>query len=164
MNKLTKCYVITAEPAGVVYDELVRFCCSRAATMIVVVRDPEREPGASINEKLTRLASFRTDRVRAREWPGTVLLADQALVYRHRVAPGLELVLRQLESRLFDWLHPAAPEDLCFLREDDRPILVTTSHERDAYLLLTEQELRVLSETAPHLAAILKLEGEVSGD
>jgi hypothetical protein len=124
------------------------------------VRDLERDPGARINEKLARLGPFRIDAVRAREWPGTILLADQALVYSHRVAPGLQQVLQELASHLFEWGHPGAPEDLCFFRNDGSVILVTISHERDAYLLLSEQEFQHLPAKAPHLAVILRFEGE----
>jgi hypothetical protein len=100
--------------------------------------------------------------VRAREWPGTILLADEALVYWHHVAPGPQRVLEELATHLFEWVHPAAPEDPCFFRAHGRVILVTTSHEGDSYLMLTEPEFQALTERAPHVVAILRLEGPAS--
>jgi hypothetical protein len=156
------CYVFTSEPEGAAYAELVEFCCSVASKMILVVRDPEKDSGARIKEKLARLNEFHVEAVRAREWPGTILMGHDALVYSYRVAPGLQQVLQELATRLLEWLHPAAPEDLCFFRADGRVILVTTSHEGDAYLMLTEPEFQALKERAPHVVAILRLEGPAS--
>jgi hypothetical protein len=155
----TDCFVFTKDPDGPAYVELVAFCCSVATTMILVVRDPDRRPDGRITQKLTRLSEFRVDAQRAREWPGTQLFDHDALVYRHRVAPGLEEALAALATHLFEWVHPAAPEDPCFLREDGRALLVTTSHEGDAYLMLTAEELRALSEHSPNVAAILRRGG-----
>jgi hypothetical protein len=152
------CYVLTTEAEGDDYAQLIEFCCSIASKMLVVVRDPGRTPDPRTEEKLAALSSFRTEAVLAKEWPGTILFGHEATVYWHRVAPGLAQLLRQMESRLFAWLVPS-PEDLCFLREDGRAILVTTSHEGDAYLLLTEEEHRQLSAQAPRLASILRFEG-----
>jgi hypothetical protein len=152
------CYVFVSEPAELTYAELVRFCCSVSASMILVVRDPEIDPGPLIQNRLARLQPFFVTSSRSMSWPGTQLLADEATVYRHRIAPGLESEMLVLASRLFEWVHPDAPEDPCFLRGDDSPVLVTISHERDAYLLLTRQENEILHSRFKTLASIVRPE------
>lgn len=161
MNEMN-CYVFTTEPDAVAHTELVELCCCLASKFILVVRDPERDPGARIEQKLARLSKHRLETMRAHEWPGTILLGDDALVHWHRVEPGVQRALQELASHLFEWVHPALPEDPCFFRADGRVLLVTTSHERDAYLTLTEHEHRALTERAPAVAAILRLEGDPS--
>jgi hypothetical protein len=158
----TNCYVFTTEPEGASYVELVAFCCSLASKMILVKRDPDIGPGAGISEKLAQLSEFQIGVALAREWPGTTLYGHEALIYSYRVAPGLSNVLQVLASHLFAWMHPEAPEDMCFFRESDRVLLVTTSHEADAYLYLSAGEFQNLTTRAPHMAAILRLEGSVS--
>lgn len=96
--------------------------------------------------------------MRADKWPGTILFSEQATVYAYRVSAELAGPVSELESHLFGWLHPDAPEDPCFCRSDGEPFLVTTSHERDAYLLLTNREHAFLAQEFPTLAGLLRKE------
>jgi len=154
------CYVFTAEPRGVTYAQLVDFSCHIASTMLLIVQNPDTAPGPRIREKLEKLKGFQLNVVLGREWPGTVLLSkNQASIYSYRVASGLSELLKAMASRLFEWVNPEAPEDICFLRDDRRAILTTTSHEEDAYLLITAAEFDVLRANMPDLASILQCEG-----
>jgi hypothetical protein len=163
MMDAMNCYVLTSAPEGTAYAELVAFCCSLASKMILVVRDAERSPDPRIEERLMGLQEFRIETRRAREWPGTVLFDHDAMVYWHRVTPSLEAALLSQSSHLFEWVHPAAPEDPCFFRADGSVLLVTTSHEADAYLILSESEFSRLADRAPELLKTLRLEGPVAG-
>jgi hypothetical protein len=154
-----ECYVFTAEPSGSAYAQLIDFCCSLSSTMLLVVRDPQLGPGESIKSRLTMLNPFLSECARAKEWPGTVLYADEATVYRYGISEGLQNLLKQQEARLFGWIHPDAPEDPCFLRKSGDVLLVTVSHERDAYLLLTPEEFEILRHQFPPLASMLQKEG-----
>ncbi len=150
-----KCYVFSFEPSGHIYDALIDFCCSAASRMMFIVRDPDQ----SIAQKL---ANFRTDLIneeRVRAWPGTILLDGDAAAFWYTVTPRLQQALKAQATRLFDWVE-YMPEDPCFFRSDGQVLLVTTSHERDAYLMLTGEELAMLQQTFPSLAAILHEEGE----
>ncbi|HRI48934.1 MAG TPA: hypothetical protein PLW65_02025 [Pseudomonadota bacterium] len=140
------------------YRDLIKFCCSSASKMLLVVRDPEQEPGAEIRGVLSRLNPFLLESVRTNTWPGTILLTDQAMVYSYRASDDLGALLSELVASLFGWLHPSAPEDLCFCRGDGQPLLVTTAHEQDAYLLLTASEYAALGRRFPSLAAMLRKE------
>ncbi|WP_437678723.1 hypothetical protein [Sorangium sp. So ce131] len=152
------CYVFTDEPRGSVYGELMDFCCSIASTMLLVVRDPQIDPGASIKAKLALLSPFLVDCAKESEWPGTVLYADEATVYRYSPGEGLQGLLMQQAAGLFSWVHPDAPEDLCFLRRDGGVLLVTISHEREAYMLLSSAEFEALQRQFPELASMLQKE------
>lgn len=153
-----ECYVFSVEPADTNYRDLIKFCGSIASKMLLVVRDPEKDPGAEILSVLTRLEPYLVESVRTNKWPGTILLTDQATVYCYRVSEGLDALLSELKTSLFGWLHPEAPEDPCFCRSDGEPLLVTTSHEHDAYLLLTASEHALLERQFPDLAATLRKE------
>lgn len=152
------CYVFSSEPADATYRDLIKFCCSIASEMLLVVRDPALDPGAAIRGMLDRLDPHLMESARSNKWPGTILLTDQATVYRYRVSPDLASLLSETMTRLFGWLHPEAPEDLCFCRRDGEPLLVTTSHEHDAYLLLSASEQALLASRYPDLAALLREE------
>lgn len=154
-----ECYVFTAEPSGSAYTQLVGFCCSLTSTMLLVVRDPQIDPGESIKSKLALLSPFLLECARAKEWPGTVLYVDEASVYRYGVSEGLQESLKQQKAGLFGWIHPDAPEDPCFLRKNGDVLLVTISHERDAYLLLAPEEFETLRHQFPPLASMLQKEG-----
>jgi hypothetical protein len=149
-----KCYVFSAEPSGPTYDALIDFCCSAAARMMFVVQDPH----PSIEQKLTHFRSDFINEERVREWPGTILHDGEATAYWHTVTPRLQQTLKAQADRLFAWVG-YMPEDPCFFRVDGQVLLVTTSHERDAYLMLTDAEHMMIQQTFPALAAILREEG-----
>lgn len=155
------CYIFAIEPMGAAYAELVAFCCLLASKMILIVRDPQKDPGDAIKQKLARLEACRIETVLAREWPGTVLHAHDAAVHWYQVTADLEQGMRELAPRLYAWAHSGgAPEDPCFFRADGQVVLVTVAHEHDAYLMLTESELLLLQERFPNLASLLREEGE----
>lgn len=152
------CYIFMSEPTGSAYSELVEFCCLIASKMILVLRDPQIAPGDAIKQKLDRLEACRVETVLAREWPGTILFADEATVNWYQVTADLRQGMEELASHLYAWVHPAAPEDPCFFRENGQAVLVTIAHERDAYLMLTEPEVRILQELFPTLATLIRKE------
>jgi hypothetical protein len=66
------------------------------------------------------------------EWPGTRLVGGGTSVrYTYRLCPELE-VLTSAASDLFEWVNPALPEDLHFLREDGSTALGNIAQEDDA--------------------------------
>jgi hypothetical protein len=92
------------------------------------------------------LARAKTDR-----WPGTELLGTEAERIDFRLEVGSAQILKSATDHLFGWEQPDLPEDLCLLREDGTPWLVTIAHEGDGTFLLTEEELRQLLEAIPDL-------------
>jgi hypothetical protein len=75
------------------------------------------------------------------EWPGTELVGGQvALSTCYRFDEDFAKKFVSLNNRLFKWLHPSFPEDLCLFRNDGTPWLVSIAHERDAFVNLSEEE------------------------
>jgi hypothetical protein len=124
--------------------------------MILVVRDPRIDPSEALQQKLARLEVCRTGTVLADEWPGTILFGSQATVHSFQVTAGLLQGMKALASHLFEWVHPAAPEDPCFFRADGQVLLVTIAHERDAYLMLTDSDSELVQARFPSLASLLR--------
>jgi hypothetical protein len=152
------CFLFSREPSGAAYRELVTFCCATASRMLLVARDPDTDPGERIRRKLKELEAFATDTFCAKEWPGTILHTDEATIYMHNASPALGEKMLEITTRLFEWIHPEAPEDPCFLRENGEPVLVTTSHEGDAYMMLSEAEFSEIERLLPDLAMVLRRE------
>lgn len=138
------------EPRGWDYRLLLDFCSSRATTALLVVREPDwLLPSAT--RILERLEPFCEKASRQSEWPGTRLTSDQATVYHYALCTESLSILKDSAEGLYDWVQPHRPEDLCLLRGDSPPILVTIAHERDAFLELTHDESEELLRMVPTL-------------
>ena len=69
--------------------------------------------------------------------------------------PETAKILGEAVEGLFDWIEPELPEDLCILRPDGSPWLVTISHEQDAYFQLSDKEKGELTELVPDLRLVI---------
>jgi hypothetical protein len=152
MSRETR-HVFQHEPQLATYLDLVDYCCAFATQLVVVVHDGART-AAPVTRTLARLTPFLTAVSRSAGLPG--VRGRDAIVCRHRVAPGLRDAMKGLATHLFEWAHPELPEDPCFVREDGAALLVTASHARDGYLLLRDAEIDVLRREYPRLAGILE--------
>jgi hypothetical protein len=152
---MTMQMTVDLEPTGDTYAALLEVASRWCATALVVVRD-RVELSASAAALVTTLEPFLVERRTANSWPGTVLLDGAATVLKYRLDPAVVSALAGATSRLFGWQQPALPEDLCLLREDGDPWLVTIAHEGDAYVVLEPAELEALRSELPDLAAVLR--------
>ncbi len=84
-----------------------------------------------------------------------------ATVYGYRWVPETLRMTLAASRSLQDWLHPDLPEDLCLLRQDGEPWLVSVTHEGDFYLRMTDGEWRRFSRLAPTLQSMLGPPSEV---
>ena len=150
-------WTIEDEPRGETYKALVREAASCCSTALLVVRDGIPGKGR-IDETLSKLAPFFIRESRETIWPGTELMTGTARILRYTLSEKCAAVLSATVHGLYDWQQPLLPEDLCTLRDDGRPWLVTISHERDAYLCLSEQEGKVI----PTRIAGLRVHAEAS--
>jgi len=132
-------YDIAEEPRGEVYHKLIDISLSFCDTGVLVVRDTIRlgETGAQV---LEALRAFVRSQSRKSSWPGTVLEGNLATVYRFRLCEDSIRILKDCVDSLYDWQQPDLPEDLCLIRPDESPWLVSTAHEGDSYLDITPQE------------------------
>jgi len=90
-------------------------------------------------------------------------MEDSVTVHEIAFDGDVAHALGSAAHNLFQWQQPALPEDLCLLRADGSPWLTTISHERDAYLSLTDPELDQLSRRCPDLLGHLRAESTGSG-
>lgn len=138
------------EPKGAEYKALLRALSRFCQYALLVVRPniPLSSYGQQTLQELEQDIVLRSSR---QEWPGTRLLGGSATVYLVRLTNASLETLCSRASRLYDWIQPRLPEDLCLMRDESEPMLVTISHEKDAYLLLSEDEQQELLSAVPNL-------------
>jgi hypothetical protein len=144
-------YNITDEPKDVVYRELVKFL-SKTASCFLFVKSPQillEEEGQYL---IRLLLPYKISEQNQSSWPGTELLNGKlATVYRFAPTEEAVNVISSAVVGLFAWQQPNFPEDLCFESNDNRALLTSISHEKDAYLNLSEQECHILQTAIPNL-------------
>ncbi len=142
-----KTYDLVDEPVGDDYRALLVCARPRCDTAVLSV-DTSREMGPSGLEVLGRLApSLRSEAVSA----GVRRLRYElsgACIEVLGTAPGL-----------FAWMQPDRPENLCLLRPDGSPWIVSIAGDRIGYVELSPFEKLLLGRAAPGVAAVLAHQG-----
>ncbi len=143
------------EPRGRLYRGLLNFALEVCETALLVVG--KRMPlGSKGQVVLSQLEPFLRCKAESSEWPGTQLLfGGTAWVFQYDFTPECAEILKRAASGL--GLQPKLPEDLCLLRADGQPWLVSMAHERDGYLDLTPDEKAHLFEVFPRLKALVRI-------
>jgi hypothetical protein len=141
---------IVSEPVDDTYRQLLARCREYSSTAILVLRDPDNLSSMA-SALLNRIQPWCISKEKRAEWPGTIMKNFLATVYTYRLDPALVIELQTVATGLYHWVQPELPEDLCLLRPDGTPILVTIAHERDAYLVVSQQEVDGLLSTIPGL-------------
>ena len=143
-------YTPHEEPKGDTYRRLLDASLEYCNVFLLVTRSyPELDESAK--GLLEGLQPFFIGRTEESEWPGTELFGSTATVHRFRLTPESVTVLGDATGRLYSWEHPGLPEDLCLIRFDGSPWLVTIAHERDSYLTLSPEEKAQLLIEIPDL-------------
>ena len=133
-------YKIGSEPSGITYRNLIDFSAHVCIASVLVVR-PSLELSERGHALLKRLEPFLISKEERSSWPGTTLLCGRrATVYRHMLSAPVVAILRDTAGGLFDWQQPSLPEDLCLIRSDGSPWLISIAHERYGELLLSDTE------------------------
>jgi len=78
------------------------------------------------------------------------LLSGSAQIIHFIVNDRVARLLGETTSHLYEWLQPTLPEDLSFI-DGGRPWLISTSHERDAALILGPSAMEELTIAVPGL-------------
>ena len=147
-------YTFLTEPRHNAYRELLRLSGAFCSEAILVRRD-SLDVSARFEQVMTALRPFIVRIAETSEWPGTVLLTETATVSRFSLYAESIEILSSYADGLYSWRQPDLPEDLCLLRPDGQPFLVTIAHERDAYLDLAEE-----AESFLRAASMLRLQRE----
>lgn len=86
-----------------------------------------------------QFGSFILTGFQAAEWPGTELIDHPGFVYVVKFDEEVREVVLRTQPSLAKWRHnenPPLPEDICLFREaDSHPILITRTHDLDAWLI-----------------------------
>ena len=149
-------YDVLSEPEGEMYRKLMDYSLTACDTFFFVVQDFKWDDSA--RKIRMELNPFLQRKSIESEWPGTKLGPGPggAVVYRYKLSPESVAILKNVAQGLYNWVQPRLPEDLCLLRPDGSPWLVTISHERDSYLELTSQEKDHLLAAIPELASMIR--------
>jgi hypothetical protein len=149
-------FVLVTEPRAAAYEQLVDFG-SRLCPAFSLVLHHRNPLDAVARIVLARLDPHLVSSDDVREWPGTELwFGYTATLHRYRLNADSATVLREAAGALYDWQHPALPEDLCLYRQDGSAWLVTVAHEADASVFLRPDEYEAVRVGAPELAACLE--------
>jgi hypothetical protein len=136
-----KTYDVIDEPVGPEYDALLDSALTQCSTLVLTMRHDGEEPRArAVVDELG---------------PHRLQDGAQGPVLRYRLSRETVAILKRSARGLYAWRHPALPENLCLLRADGTPWLVSISAERLGYLELTPFEKLLLGRAAPGLAAVL---------
>jgi hypothetical protein len=137
---------IQFEPREKSYFRLLDLALEFCDKMVLVQRN-SISLSFSGNQLIQKLNGFLIEQKSSSEWPGTELLDEKAVVRIFKFNPDSLEILKLFACGLYDWVQPELLEDLCLLRFDGTPWLVSISHEKDGYFELTENEkIRLLKE------------------
>ena len=148
---------LRAGAAGQTYRAIIDLALSYCDQALLVTRT-SIELNSSALAILEQLQPHLVRKVtNATEWPGTTLhrsdlfLDNTASVYYFRLCSQSADILKNSVQELYSWRQPEYPEDLCFIRADNSPWLVSIAHEEDAYFTLTAEEQEALARAVPDL-------------
>jgi hypothetical protein len=142
-----KTYDLVDEPRGDDYRALLLCARSHCDTAVLTV-DEGRDLHAAAQEVIDRLAP----QLRSESRSGRLRLL------RYELNQECADTLGEA-SGLFAWQQPHLPENLCLLRNDGSPWIVSIAAERIGYVEFTPFEKLLLGRVAPGLAAVLAHQG-----
>lgn len=147
-------YNLLIEPGNQDYYGLLDFASTECKYALVAIRDTI-QLNSKGQEFLEKLSKYLYEEKLAYEWPGTKLLNRQARIFLFHYVPASVEILKEAVSSLYKWRQPDFPEDLCLLRADETPWLVTISHESDGFFILLDQEKNRLFSALPQYRSMI---------
>lgn len=148
---------IRTEPKKEAYRRIIDLALTFCDQALLVTRDTINltQHGSKL---LAQLEPFILRKIsKSTQWPGTILHCNDlfpdntATVYYFRLCTESARVLKDSVEGLFSWRQPEYPEDLCLIRSDGSPWLVSITHEEECYFQLTVQEKDKLLVDVPAL-------------
>lgn len=153
MNR--KVYTLPKEPKGEVYRQLIETSLTFCETFCLITGNVYVGDQSIENSNLARerLKPWLIEGRLTSGWPGTnewpCTKSGEVLMEMYRLNAESVRKLKQLANGLFEWEAPNLPEDPCFFRKDGGVWLTTISHERIAYLEITDEEKKVIDSIIP---------------
>ena len=158
MDKYT--YNLFVEPSGCNYKNLLDYALGDCKFFLLVTDRDNKQLSPRGKEVLNQLTPFLYKMEMRLEWPGTNLLGNAVPVYTYHFDQDSAEILKSSTEGLYQWQRPDLPDDLCLLRYDESPWLVTIAHEGDSYFELTVEEMDRLLKALPAYASIIQISGK----
>jgi hypothetical protein len=149
-------YSVLVEPSGELYTALLDYALLECKYFILVTEERDKQLNIRGKKILAELSRYMYRREVKSEWPGTVLLSGTAVVITYYYVQESAEILKKNATSLYQWQIPDLPDDLCLLREDESPWLVTIAHESDSYFVLDRLEILQLQKAIPGLVTMLE--------
>jgi hypothetical protein len=150
-----KSFTLLTEPKEDLYRKVIDYAVNECKTVLLVVRK-SIALNSNGTKVLQQLDPYLKNKMESTEWPGTKLLEDTAVVHQYHFGPACAEILKRSAESLYEWVQPELPEDLCLLKDNEDPWLVSISHERDSYFILNEEARVKLLSSLPELARVLR--------
>jgi hypothetical protein len=125
-------WIFISEPSGKEYKELIDFASELCNEFILVRRCDDINESMEI--LLKQLSNFLIEIKEQQSWPGTQLLEGHAKVHYYILNTTTKEVLKKYSESLYSWLEPNLLEDLCFIKKDKQPWLVSIAHEQFSWI------------------------------
>jgi hypothetical protein len=122
---------ILVEPTNKNYFELIDLLIDKCDYFILVKRN-QLYFNDNCDNILEMLKPYLIKKLKLKEWPGTKLFGHSAIVYYFRCNLKTSEILKNACNKLYSWMSPNLPEDLCFFILND-PFFVTITHENIGY-------------------------------
>lgn len=118
------------------YRKIIEYACKVSDTLSFITEQKrpysKRPPACKHNEYLKSLDPFmQSQTVGVTEWPGTITKDRHKVLSTYRACSKVRDILL-VKGNPFEFCNET-PEDICFYQHE-KPWLVTTSHEKIAYL------------------------------
>ena len=143
-------YNLIDEPMGATYRQLLNVSTKFCDTFLLVFRHTI-EVSESATRAIEDLKPFLISQAEESEWPGTRLFEQTATVFRFALTQQSIDMIGEIAHSLYSWMQPQLPEDLCLMRFDGEPWLITIAHENDGYFVLSPEEKVALVMSVPEL-------------
>lgn len=147
MAEIRHHFQIVSEPRGEAYVQLLHLLKPFASAVLFVIRH-----GIPLSIDATlflkKIAKYLIRHEEQSSWPGTVLIGHTASVLTYKYESEVISEILSYSSGLYDWRQPELPEDLCLLREGEKELLTTVSHEKFSYLVVEHSEKELVRQLA----------------
>ena len=151
-------YNLVKEPSGKEYSGLLDYAIRDCEYFLLITARENKQLYPAGLSVLDRLSPFLYKKEMRSKWPGTSLLKNKVPVYTYYFVPESAAIIKNSAKSLYQWQRPNLPDDLCLLRTDESPWLVTIAHEQDGFLLLSENEISCLLKALPTFDMYLEID------
>ena len=134
------------------YSAVVTFACEISAKIGLIVRSRSVELSAAGKAVLSDLVAVEQGVKDVFSWPGTQRVGSVAAVrHLYRADAQAADVIGRRASNFNEWVNPALPEDVHFVRNDGSLVLASVAQHDRAWLELTADEVAHLELGFPGL-------------